>query len=82
MLWAVFRNGNAELCDDEITKEMIDQYRKTNDVSFLIIAKSVINVFLDENMAQVCRAALARDYPGDKFGVVQLHAITGTQEWS
>lgn len=82
MLWGVFRNGKAEKCQDEVTQEMTDEYRKTGDVSFLIVAHSVINIFLDVNLAHVCCAALQRDYPEEKFAVVELHAVTGTVDWS
>lgn len=82
MIWAVFRNNKPEKCQDDITKEMVEQYRKTNDISFLIVAHSVINVFLDENLAQVCKSSLEMDYPKEKFEVVPLHPILETREWS
>ena len=82
MLWAVFRNGRPEVVDDEITAEMTNKYRETGDVAFLIISKSIINVFEEEDLAQVCCAALKSDYPLEKFGVVRLHPIVSTSEWS
>lgn len=82
MLWAVYRDGKPEKCADEIEEQAIEQYRRTGDVALLIIARSVINVFDEKDLAQVCKSALERDYPEEKFSLVELHPITGTVEWS
>lgn len=82
IIWAVFRNGKPEVCQDEVSQEMLDTYSKTGDVSFLIVAHSVINVFLEEDLAIMCKEALEKDYPEDSFEVVQLHPVVGSIEWN
>lgn len=83
-LYAVTRDGKFEkFSDDKITGfPILEEYKKTGDLALRIIAEQILNVFNDEAIAKICANGMQQDYPTEKFGVVELHIVTSSVEWS
>lgn len=81
-LWAVLKDGQPDKYVDDVSSEVMKEYDRTGDIALIIIAQSVINVFDNENLANICRDALERDYPLNKFSVAELHVVADKEDWS
>jgi hypothetical protein len=78
------RNGSFEKFTDDpmMGNELLEEYRRTQDIAVKIVAEQVLNVFADEEIARLCLAGMSKDYPAEKFSVVELHLVTSSREWS
>ena len=78
------RNGNFEkFTDDPIMgNDLLEEYRRTQDIAVKIVAEQVLNVFMDEELARICVAGMSRDYPAERFAVVELSMVVSSKEWS